>query len=690
MDLIGKLLEKLNAHKVRYVHWKSNTNIDCALSGVDDFDVLVAPEYKKTVENFFKELKITRAFCDKDSWQEDIFHYIGFDHEYLKLAHVHVHYQLPVGYDFDKNFKLPIVDCYLANPVQYKNVFIPEVEKEYIVLVVRLILKNALTPFLLKLPTAQLRLMSNVKLNGVVSGGGYKEFIDLKSRSNQARVDELLNNEMNFVSPIIFRACEAVLKDNKSLVDYFKVGRRLKSELKEYRNNAELKSLLLSFCRINKGRIDKLSAKFSGVFKAKKIPSTGGRIIAFVGGDGAGKTTNIERLRKKLSRHFWVEKIHIGLPPNSIIGLSWKVLSRISALLGFKDLGRALFYIAWASNRLSAFNRACSVRDKGGLVILDRIPLPGITAMDCPRVATLGDGKFKRLIAHEKAIYNKIRGVDLLFVLKLNPEEALKRRPEDDPNELRIRSGQIWNNDWHAPYAIQINTGENTFEQVEQTILENVGNHLSRKYICSEILGLTGAGKSTLLASIVDRVPNTRITLPFKQYPLQTLLGVAKSARASCKVLLASHSFLCFKNTCQFYASIEIFKYWHKKGSHGSNNYVLDQGPLFQLALMLKEKAISEAQGKPFFELIHAVMPISYMLQIDDASLWQRTQQRQNHTGRGQQCRSIEEFSAFLLEYKTAFAQIHEASDLIEVVDANNHSPQELSNKLMGVLGFGQ
>jgi thymidylate kinase len=690
VDIISKLLEKMNTYGVRYVHWKSNTNIDCALSGEDDFDVLVAPQYKDIVESFFEELKITRAFSDKDSWQDDIFHYIGFDSNYLKLAHVHVHYNLPVGYDFDKNFKLPIVDSYLTNPIKYKNVLIPEVEKEYIVLVIRLVLKNALTPFLLMLPTAQMRLISQSNKNGVIGGGGYREFIDLKSRADHERVNDLISNEFNFISLSTFKYCESVLSDNRSLLNYFKAGRKLKRELTEFRNNSELKSIFLSFCRINKGRIDKVIAKVTGVVKAKKKPSTGGRIIAFVGGDGAGKSTNIEKLRKQLSRHFWVETVHVGRPPKSILGVFWKILSRFSSLLGYKDLSKALFFVAWAADRQSAFNYACNIRKKGGIAILDRIPLPGITVMDCPRVATVNDGQFKRLISYEKSIYNKIAGVDLLFVLKLDPEVALQRRPEDDADELRIRSGQIWNNNWHAPYAIEINTGENTFEQVETSILKNVGQTLHEKYIFTEIIGLPGAGKSTLLKLIKETVPNTSTTIPFKSYPLLTLLGVFKSTLVSIKIFLKTEYFQCFKNVCQFYASVEIFKYWNKKGTSDSKNYILDQGLIFQLALILKEKGITPTKANEFIDVIRSRMPTNYMLKVDDATLWERTRQRDKHSGRGQECNSKETFLEFLSEYKVVFNDISNNTDLINVLDANNDSPKDVKNKLLEALDFAK
>jgi len=683
MDLIGNLLNVLNSDGIQYVHWKSNTNIDRALSGEDDFDVLVSPADRSKVENIFADLKIIKVNSIKDTWQDDIYHYIGIDHQNLKLAHVHIHYGLPVGYDFDKNFKLPIVGSYLAEPVLYKNVYIPQVEKEYIILVIRLLLKNALTPFLLNLPNRQIQLILNAKNKGVVQGGGYEEFLDLKSRSDHQYVAELLNNEFKFISLSVFRECENTLDNNDSLLEFFRSGKKLKKNLNEYRNNSELKSFLLSFRRINAGRINKVLKKLTGVDKAKKNPSCGGRIIAFVGGDGAGKTTNISTLSHKLSRHLWVKTIHIGRPNKSLLGFLVKIFSKLALLLGTQSHSKALFYLSWALDRRAAFKVACKVRRQGGLVILDRIPLPGITSMDCPRIHQLKQFSYKNLIRWEEKIYSEIKGVDLLFVLKLNPEIALLRRSEDDPDELRVRSSQIWNNDWHAPYAIEINTGEKSPEEVEKVVLQSLGNSLSMKPVCTEILGLSGAGKTTLLNVIRERVPNVSTSFPFKKYKLLTLLGVIKGLSVSLTVYLKSKNFQVFKNSCQLFASLEILKHWDQRGVDLSTNYILDQGPLFQLALILKEGGVSTQNGLMIKKRIQTLFSKSYFLKVDKETLWHRVNQRKNHTCRAQRCETKSEFISFIDSYEMAFNDLFSNDIQIVTVDAVTTSLDELIHQIL-------
>ncbi len=664
MDMISKLLEEFNNSKVNYVHWKSNTNIDNALSGIDDFDILVSPNDRVNVEKYLANLKIVRALSVKDNWQDNVFHYIGFDYENLKLVHIHLHYALPIGYDYDKNYVLPITDKYLTKPIKYKNVFLPEVEKEYIILVLRLILKHALTPFLLHLPMRQIKLILSAKNDGVIHGSGYKEYLDLKSRSNQERIMEIVTNDYPFLSIDIFKECENVLDNNKSLVSYFLVARKLKNQLGDYKNNSESKSFLLSFMRINKERINKITCKVNGKNKNKKLPFNGGKIITFVGGDGAGKTTNIKKLKKQLIRHFYVETVHIGRPPRSVLGTIWKVTSKIAAVAKCHDLSKALFYLSWAQDRLAAFRYACKIRSQGGIVILDRLPLPGITSMDCPRVHSVANGFYNRLGIFEQNIYKKITGVDLLFVLKLDPEIALKRRCEDEPNELRVRSGQIWNNDWYAPFAVEINTGINSFEEVEKKILKNVGNLLATPFIRAEVLGIAGSGKSTTITALAKQLPNLSNTMPFYEFPLRSFIGVIKGFDTSMKLFFSTKDIQVLLNSFQFYSSIEIINYWNINKISPSTNYVFDQGPVFQLMLLIKEGVIDNSLTLEYLKVIESEFIQLFFIDVNNNILWERIRKRNNHTGRLQEVKQRADFDILVSKYMLAFDSL--------IANANN------------------
>lgn len=478
IDSIDCLLGMLDKNGIDYVHWKSNTNIEKALSGKDDLDILVDQKKKDQIYKLFKDNKIIRGYTNKDSWQNEIFHYFGMDIKEKKLIHIHLHFLLEVGYDLDKSVNLPIVERYILNKIKYKNIYIASIESEYILLIIRLLLKNALIPFVMMLPTAQYKLYRTAKIDGVVTGNAYKEFIDLNSRVDTKKLKNTLTDVFPFLDENLFYQCENILKNNNSLIQYFRYSKKLKTNLNLYRYHSEFKSFLLSFYRINQGRFNKLINK---VISLKKTPANGGRIFAFVGGDGAGKSTNIQKLNNILQKHFYTSVIHIGRPNLYILGSIFLLISKIFKILHLNELRQVFIYLAIAYGRYREFLKALKIKEQGGIVILDRIPIAGITSMDAPRIHTIANNRFKYFSSIEKHMHNMIADVDKLIVLKLNPNIALLRRPEDDPDELLIRSGQIWEKDFSMmDNAYVINT-ENSFDYVEHEILKIIWISINEK-----------------------------------------------------------------------------------------------------------------------------------------------------------------------------------------------------------------
>ena len=570
MKGIEGLLQQLEKENINYVHWKSNTNIKDALKGVDDLDILVDSKDKAKLLKIFKSLKFIRSYSNKDAWQKGIFHYVGVDVLDKKLIHIHLHFKLSLGYDYDKCFSLPIVNEYLIDRYNYKGkIFLPTYENEYCILVIRLILKNSLTPFLLHLPTKQFALLIDAHNKGVVKGNGFNEFLDLKSKISPHKLEKCLATNYPFISDTTFSYCESVLTSNNSVWAYFKAGKKLKKKLSSYRDYGEFTSFRKAFIRLYTIRFYALlrKVKFFNRTEGKK-PCNGGRIIAFVGGDGAGKTTTISRIKKTLTNQFAVKTIHVGKPDMTILGLILRVCSKILLLLKIKELSRAFGYLSIAVNRKNAFQKACKFRDKGFIVLQDRIPLKGITSMDCPRVHTLANGKYKWLSRIEKKQYKAINGVDLLFVMKLNPEIALQRRPDDNPDELRMRSGQIWNNDWIAPYAFEINTGENNPEEVQKILLKIVWENLNKPFKRTEIIGLNGTGKSTLLKNIERNSPNLQKNIDIRNYPTLVFKSFLFNTIPTINIYFKTRNLNLSRIYFHFKTSLLLLRKWNKKNCY--------------------------------------------------------------------------------------------------------------------------
>lgn len=689
MEFIELFFSRLKAANVEYVHWKSNTNIEQALNNVDDLDILVHPKDKEIIFGIFKEMDIIKANSKTERWQRDIYNYIGLDINTQSLVHIHLHFRLTLGYDFDKCFDLPIVNEYLRDRWEYRGkVFLPSFENEYCILVIRLILKNALTPFLLRFPHHQYSIIKNAKSSGVVKGGGYREFIDLRQKIDLQKLERCLDTNFAFVNKSTFLLCETTLNDNNSVSAFIKSGKKLKKELRKYCAHGEARSFYKSFLRLNEGRLAIILRKLKIYDRIDgKKPENGGRIFAFVGGDGAGKTTTISTLVRTLKREFAVRSIHLGKPKRTFIGWNLRIVSKTLGLLGLRDTSKALIYLEVALNRKSAFKRACKLRDKGIIVILDRIPLEGLTAMDAPLIHTLKNKQFNWLSKIEENLHDPIKGVDKLFVLKLDPHIALKRRPEDDPDELLIRSGQIWDDKWHAPYGIIINTELNNPEEVQKIVLFNIWNDLKEPFLRTEFIGLSGTGKSTLVKSIVEKIPNTVKRIPIERFPFlvgkNLIIGGPRALYIVYKLKNKKFGWIYIHSK----TSIDIIKYWIKTKKSLSNNFIFDQSVVYQLILLLYENVISEEYCISKLNEVSEFLPEVVMLSSSPEILWVRVKNRGGRFNlfrqKGAKFHDFTTFQNFCFRFDQSFSIIEKSNIKIKEINVSKITPSELTEYFM-------
>lgn len=627
---IENFLKQLDEQEINYLHWKSNTNIEKALVGEDDLDILVDPKDKGKIYQLFKGLNILRGYSEKDSWQNEIFHFFGLDVDAQKMIQIHLHFLLEVGYDFDKSVNLPIVQSYLESKNRYQDrVYIPSVENEYILLIIRLMLKNALLPFLLHFPKKQYAIYKRAHSKGVVVGSAYREYVDLRSRSDREALDKALDTTYPFMDKELFYACEEVIEKNSSLKEYFDKSAKMKALLQPYSYHTKFVSLYKSFFRINQTRLGKV---LKNRVKSKKIPANGGKIIAFVGGDGAGKSSNIEKLSSVLSHHYFVKTIHIGRPNQKgapkryFFGRQIRNFGKLLMRFKLQDLGTAINHVGLAVERKQAFMKAQKIKAQGGIVILDRIPLQEVDRMDAPKIERELGSSYAWFAKVEKKLHTSISGVDQLIVLKLDPKIAIQRRPEDDADELLIRSGQIWNADFSKKKNTTVINTNNTFKYVEDRVLTAVWETLNRKPNIAEILGLAATGKSTVTEHLKETHPYAIFALGNK--------GVAsfllKNSYKYLKILLKSKSkrVKFFKDAMK----VDIFLHQLKQGEIDEHRmFIFDQGAIFYtMKLMVEVPEVEELYAKELAELLSYYDKVVF-LEAPLELLAQRINDRERH-----------------------------------------------------------
>ena len=133
---------------------------------------------------------------------------------------------------------------------------------------------------------------------------------------------------------------------------------------------------------------------------------------------------------------------------------------------------RAVLAVALARDRSRAFRSVRRIATNGGLVLCDRFPLPQLTLMDARRVErAIGPSGSTRLAARLAALedrYYRAMSPDVLIVLRVDPEIAVARKPEEAPDFIRARWREIWDVDWATVPAHVVDASRPQEEVVAQ------------------------------------------------------------------------------------------------------------------------------------------------------------------------------------------------------------------------------
>jgi thymidylate kinase len=114
--------------------------------------------------------------------------------------------------------------------------------------------------------------------------------------------------------------------------------------------------------------------------------------------------------------------------------------------------------VALARDRYLAFTGARRIATNGGLVICDRFPVPQLRLMDSPRVERLLPGS--RMLARMERRYYRAMSPDILVVLRVDPEIAVARKPDEPADFVRTRWREIWDVDWSSVPAHVVDAGQ--------------------------------------------------------------------------------------------------------------------------------------------------------------------------------------------------------------------------------------
>jgi thymidylate kinase len=462
LELIARVASHLEEAGVRYCHWKSNAAIERSATGDNDLDLLVHREDVRSFTELLSRLGFVRASRPGGS-TPGIESFYGHDVASGRLAHVHAHYQLVLGDDRTKNYRLPIEDAYLDSASRRGLFALPSAELEYVVFVIRMILKYCTWD--------EIAWCAARGRRAAPSRTESHELADLARRVDDVRAASVVEEHLPFVGAELFAECVAALERDASIRRRIRAASRLEESLQPHARYSRRADRI----RRIRGRLAVAAERRTTGPRRNRLAG-GGVMVGITGGDGSGKSTALAALGDWLEPEFDVRLVHLGKPRWSAttfvaraglkaVAVGSEGVARSIRVTPTRRLASAvetyrplLWLVCTARDRQNAYRDACRFVSGGGLVLCDRYPHPRLRSMEAPLIASRTsdgpDNRFVRaLIALEERYHRSIASPDLLVVLRVDPEIAVQRKTEERPETVRARGAEVWNIDWHGSRA---------------------------------------------------------------------------------------------------------------------------------------------------------------------------------------------------------------------------------------------
>src|SRR6185436_13778675 len=194
LPLVQELCDILRIENIDYCHWKSNNMLARSANGDNDLDLLINRADGSRFTEILFRLGFKQVQAPAEKQMPGVLDYYGYDGQADKWVHVHAHYQLIMGHDMTKNFRLALEKPYLESAVQGELFRVPSVEFEFIVLIIRMVLKYSTWDAILG-------------REGKLKTSERKELTYLQALINQARVNEILKSHLPYIDLDLFGKC---------------------------------------------------------------------------------------------------------------------------------------------------------------------------------------------------------------------------------------------------------------------------------------------------------------------------------------------------------------------------------------------------------------------------------------------------------------------------------------------------
>ncbi|HSL46389.1 MAG TPA: hypothetical protein VK897_23345, partial [Anaerolineales bacterium] len=454
-----KFLQSLNERGIRYCLWKSNIRQEEGMRGETDLDLLVDREHIALFRQVLQQHNIKLFHAAPGRQYPAVENHLGFDEATGKLFHLHVHYQLVLGEQFVKNYRLPLENYFLDSVQMRHGAKIPVPELEIIILSIRILLKYR--------DRDLLRDLLPFRSNGI-SAAFRKEIKWLLAQTSRERIEQTLAELSEYIrGDLILAFLDHVATGRKAGLKLYFLRNRIRRTLSLFQRTNPLVAALHYFGEMWERRKFLRSAPIT-----KMTLPAGGLTLALIGADGAGKSTLCKALTKwsswKIDTHVYYLGSKIPSKRSAFLYSVYRMARRgqraVATVVGEKSfIGRPFvslrdFFLYWhyyslAQDRYQRYLAGMKKSMAGSVVIFDRYPLEvldpqlGAGRMDGSRIQSMLDERSgpvaRKLAKAEKALYEKMRPPEYLVILDVSPEVSFQRKPDHDPEVLEAKSQLI-------------------------------------------------------------------------------------------------------------------------------------------------------------------------------------------------------------------------------------------------------
>jgi thymidylate kinase len=463
--LLEQLASALDREGIRYCQWKGHWSAHRWSRGYGDVDLLVDHEAVAAFRTIAARLGFKLAHPEGPRQIPAVEHYFGFDPQVPRLLHLHVHYRLLLGEYWKRVYRIPVERRILEQSVPGRPFRVPSPTHTFFIFVLRMMLRQVGRPLL----SAHARWLSGIHV----------PLASLEAASDTGELALLLEQHLSPVDGAFFDRCVRSLQDQSGRVERFLLPWQLHLKLRPHLRRPPVHAMLTAL-------LEKLLPWLaSRVADARMRPSGGGLVVALIGGDGSGKSTCARELHSWLAPEFPAMRAHLGNPPKSLLtlvaGAALKLQQQMESWLrrplkpgGHLELFR---HLCTARDRFRLYQKARRFAVAGGIAVCERYPIRPNYVHVAPVIAELVPDQAGRLAQWlcqaEASYYQRFLEPDLLFVLKLDPELAVVRKPEEPADYVRARGRAIWETDWSASRAHLVDASQplpDVLRQLKTTI----------------------------------------------------------------------------------------------------------------------------------------------------------------------------------------------------------------------------